>query len=84
MLSDGTTVFVPLGDAIDLAQERARLAKETERLNGLVAGQEKKLGNEQFVARAPAEIVDKEREKLASWRQQAQALEAKLAQLGAA
>ena len=57
-------------------------ARETERLNGLVAGQEKKLGNEQFVARAPAEIVAKEREKLASWRQQAHALAAKLAQLG--
>jgi len=84
VLSDGTTVFVPLGDAIDLGQERARLARETERLNGLVAGQEKKLGNEQFVARAPAEIVAKEREKLTSWRQQARALEAKLAQLGSA
>ncbi len=82
VLSDGTAVFVPLGDAIDLARERERLSSERDRLAGLVAGQERKLSNEQFVARAPADIVTREREKLSSWREQAGVIGEKLARLG--
>lgn len=82
VLTDGTAVFVPLGDAIDLARERERLGSERDRLAGLVASQERKLSNEQFVARAPAEIVTREREKLAAWREQAGAIGEKLARLG--
>lgn len=82
VLSDGTAVFIPLGDAIDLARERERLSSERDRLAGLVAGQERKLSNEQFVSRAPADIVSREREKLSSWREQAGAIGEKLARLG--
>jgi valyl-tRNA synthetase len=83
VLADGTGVFVPLGDLVDLEQERSRLAAEQERLTGLIAGQQRKLANEQFVARAPAEVVGRERDKLASWRTQRDELDAKLARLGA-
>ncbi len=83
VLSDGTGVFVPLGDAIDLERERARLGAELGKLEQLIAGQERKLGNEQFVARAPAEVVAKEREKLATWREQAALLADKRTRLGA-
>ncbi|MBW8838269.1 MAG: valine--tRNA ligase, partial [Gemmatimonadetes bacterium] len=55
VLSDGTAVFVPLGDAIDVGRECGRLGSEVDRLGRLVASQEKKLGNEQFVSRAPAD-----------------------------
>ncbi len=82
VLSDGTAVFVPLGDAIDLARERERLGAERERLTGLVSGQERKLANEQFVARAPADVVTREREKLSAWRDQAHAIGEKLVRLG--
>jgi valyl-tRNA synthetase len=82
VLTNGSTVFVALGDAIDVGQERNRLSQEAERLRGLVAGQNKKLGNEQFVSRAPAEVVTKEREKLQSWSEQVKALEEKLVLLG--
>lgn len=82
VLTDGTAVFVPLGDAIDLARERERLGSERDRLADLVASQERKLSNEQFVARAPVEIVTREREKLAAWREQAGAIGEKLARLG--
>ena len=82
MLEDGTTVIVPLGDLVDLDRECARLGAEAERLDGLVAGQERKLANEQFTARAPAAVVEKEREKLESWRAQAAALREKRAALG--
>ncbi|HEY8105339.1 MAG TPA: valine--tRNA ligase [Gemmatimonadales bacterium] len=82
VLTDGTAVFVPLGDAIDVERECARLGTEIERLLQLVTGQEKKLGNRQFTAKAPAAVVDREREKLASWREQHAVLARKRALLG--
>jgi valyl-tRNA synthetase len=82
VLSDGTAVFVPLGDAIDVARECGRLTTEVDRLGQLVASQEKKLGNQQFVARAPADVVDRERQKLAGWREQREVLVRKRELLG--
>jgi valyl-tRNA synthetase len=82
VLGDGTGVFVPLGDAIDVARECERLGAEIVRLQQLVASQEKKLSNEQFVSRAPADVVGKEREKLATWRDQVTALQEKRGRLG--
>ena len=58
-------VMVPMAGVIDVDKELARLAKELDRLTaeqGRVAG---KLSNDNFVARAPADVVDKERAKLA-------------------
>ncbi|HET7469252.1 MAG TPA: valine--tRNA ligase, partial [Gemmatimonadales bacterium] len=74
VLPDGTAVFVPLGDAIDVGRECSRLGAESDRLAGLVASQEKKLGNQQFVSRAPADVVEREREKLVAWTEQREVL----------
>jgi valyl-tRNA synthetase len=82
VLSDGSAVFVPLGDAIDVGRECGRLSGEVDRLGQLVASQEKKLGNEQFVSRAPADVVDRERQKLAGWREQREVLVRKRELLG--
>jgi len=82
VLPDGTAVFVPLGDAIDVGRECTRLGAESDRLAGLVASQEKKLGNQQFVDRAPADVVAREREKLAAWTEQRQILIRKRELLG--
>jgi valyl-tRNA synthetase len=82
VLPDGTAVFVPLGDAIDVGRECGRIGAESERLAGLVASQEKKLGNQQFVARAPADVVAREREKLAAWTEQREVLMRKRELLG--
>jgi valyl-tRNA synthetase len=82
VLSDGTPVFVPLGDAIDVDRECSRLAAEVVRLDQLVASQEKKLGNDQFVSRAPADVVAREREKLTAWREQRGVLARKRETLG--
>jgi len=82
VLPDGTAVFVPLGDAIDVGRECARLGAEADRLAGLLASQAKKLGNEQFVSRAPAEVVTREREKLAAWTEQRDVLVRKRELLG--
>ena len=64
VLSDGTAVFVPLGDAIDVGPGVRPAGPEVDRLSRLVESQEKKLGNEQFVSRAPTEVVERERQKL--------------------
>jgi valyl-tRNA synthetase len=82
VLPDGTAVFVPLGDAIDVGRECSRLGAESDRLAGLVASQEKKLGNQQFVSRAPADVVEREREKLVAWAEQRQVLIRKRELLG--
>ena len=84
VLSDGTALFVPLGDAIDLERECTRLGGELERLASLITMQEAKLGNERFVSRAPQHVVENERAKLGSWREQAGVLSEKRARLGCA
>ena len=82
VLDDGTVITVPLGELVDLDRECARLGTETNKLDELVAAQERKLGNEQFVARAPAAVIDKEREKLVSWRTQAESFREQRRSLG--
>ena len=56
-------VFVPLTGLIDLEHERERLTREIEQKEKFLTGVQRKLQNEQFVARAPAEVVEKERQK---------------------
>jgi valyl-tRNA synthetase len=82
VLSDGSAVFVPLGEAIDVGRECSRLGGEVERLIRLVESQEKKLGNQQFVSRAPSDVVERERQKLISWREQYEVLVRKRELLG--
>jgi valyl-tRNA synthetase len=82
VLPDGSSVFVPLGDAIDIEKECARLAAELRRLESQLAGVARKLANEQFLSRAPAEVVNRERDKERSWQEQRAALAAKLQALG--
>ena len=60
-------VFVPLEGLIDLDVERARLDKELGRVEGALKGAEKKLGNKKFVDNAPADVVEKAREKKADY-----------------
>jgi len=82
VLADGSEVFVALADAIDVQQECRRLSSELGRLDRQLAGLAGKLTNQNFVARAPAEVVAKEREKERAWRDQRQALADKLRSLG--
>ena len=52
---------------VDAAAERERLTKEVERLSGEIRKCADKLGNESFVARAPAKIVEQERARMAGF-----------------
>jgi valyl-tRNA synthetase len=78
VLSDGAELFLPLEGVIDVDRERARLRAEIERLEGVVVSTDKKLANEAFVSKAPAEVVDREREKAEAAREQAAKLREKL------
>ncbi|MDH3457978.1 MAG: class I tRNA ligase family protein, partial [Gemmatimonadota bacterium] len=82
VLHDGTSVLVPLGDAIDIAQECQRLRAERERLETQLERVAQKLANDQFMSRAPREVVERERDKEHTWREQCETLGTKLAALG--
>ena len=52
------TICLPLAGVVDLDAERARLDKELKKLDGDITRIDKKLGNEQFLAKAPEEVVE--------------------------
>jgi valyl-tRNA synthetase len=60
----GMEVYVDLADLIDVPAEIARKKQEVEKLVGFIAAKEKKLTNASFVERAPADVVQKERDSL--------------------
>jgi valyl-tRNA synthetase len=70
--------------AIDVAAEQARLAKEISRLQGEIGKAEAKLGNDGFVARAPAAVVEQERARLSGFRQSLARLQDQQTRLAAA
>lgn len=74
----GTEFFIPLEGIIDVQAEIARLEKEANHLTGLLKGISAKLNNPEFIARAPSEIVAREREKEQILNEQLQKLKANL------
>jgi len=72
----GEVAALPLVGVIDLAAERARLAKEMAKCDADIARVDAKLGNPNFVARAPEDVVDEEKDK----RDEAHARKAKIAE----
>ncbi|GLK80634.1 valine--tRNA ligase [Methylopila turkensis] len=78
----GCVVAVPLEGVVDIAAEKDRLAKERAKTQGEIKRIDGKLGNESFVARAPEEVVEAEREKRADYVARLGKIEAALRQLG--
>jgi valyl-tRNA synthetase len=75
-------LFVPLEGLVDLDAERTRLDKELKRVEGELAKSTNKLASETFVANAPGPVVEQERQRLADWTAQRDALAAQRARLG--
>jgi valyl-tRNA synthetase len=63
LLVRGEVAAIPLKGVIDLAAEKARLGKELAKADADIARVDAKLGNEKFVANAPEEVIDEQREK---------------------
>lgn len=60
-------LFLPLEGLVDVAAEKARLGQEIDKISKEIAKAEAKLGNEGFIARAPAEVVAQERARQEEW-----------------
>jgi valyl-tRNA synthetase len=75
------TLFVPLEGLVDFAAEKKRLEKELASAQKDIEFFEKKLGNESFVSKAPAEVIAEQREKLAAAKQKRDTVEKSLARL---
>ena len=73
------TVYLPLEDLIDFAQEKERLEKEEARIYKEIARAEGMLGNEKFVSKAPEAKVQEEKKKLEKYRQMLAQVQERLA-----
>jgi valyl-tRNA synthetase len=60
----GMEMYIPLGGLVDLDQEKARMEKRISEINRLVTGINGKLSNENFINRAPENVIEKEKSNL--------------------
>ncbi len=81
IVTGSCTVYIPLAEVLDMEKELERLIKEKEKNIGEIERLEKKLSNEGFVAKAPAAVVEKEKEKLAKYRDVLAGVEAAIAKI---
>jgi valyl-tRNA synthetase len=81
-VAEGITVLVPLEGLVDADKERERVKRELAKVEKDLAVLTKKLGNADFVARAPAEVVAKDTERKAELEAAREKLSAALARLG--
>ena len=69
VVTHDATAYLPLSELMDLAAERERIAKELEKAKNGLRITEGKLANEKFVAHAPENVVNAEREKVAKYQE---------------
>ena len=77
-VANGVEIYLPLKGLIDVEKETARLNKEMATLDKEISRLEKKLGNQGFLAKAPAEVVAGEQEKLKGYQEKQDAVKARL------
>ncbi len=75
IVTDSATIYIPLAEMIDYEKELERLEKEKATTLFEIERLEKKLSNEGFVAKAPAAVIDGEREKLKKYRDKLSGIE---------
>jgi valyl-tRNA synthetase len=80
---DGATIFVSLEGIIDFGQEAARLQKEIGKIDTELSTLNKKLGNEDFLKKAPEAVVNKVKNQHAAYSEKRQALEMHLTRIEA-
>jgi valyl-tRNA synthetase len=77
----GVEIYLPLAGMVDLEAERARLRQELAHLDEGIERSQKLLNNQGFIAKAPAEVIQREQDKLTTLREQADKLRQRLAAL---
>jgi valyl-tRNA synthetase len=80
-LTPAGEAYLPLEGLIDMEAEKTRLTREIEATTKEVAKAEAKLGNASFVDRAPPEVVEQEKARLADWKAKLSQLQEMLAAL---
>jgi valyl-tRNA synthetase len=81
VVSGDVTIYLPLAGMVDLDAERERLKKELDSINQQIEKAEKQLANESFVSRAPAQVVEQQRARLADLTRSRTALQERLGAL---
>jgi valyl-tRNA synthetase len=81
VISGGIEVYLPLAGMIDLEAEKTRLQKELTELEQRISASQAKLNNQGFVHKAPAEVVQRERDRLADLELQAAKIQQQLQDL---
>jgi len=81
LATSGVTVYVPLAGLVDLDAERIRIQKEIDNLSKQIDRSETLLANQGFVAKAPPEVLERERNKVEELRGRRQQLSERLAGL---
>lgn len=81
IVTENCEIFIPLADMVDIAAEKERLSKELANAENEIKRAEGKLGNAEFVGKAPEKVVNAEKEKLAKYQALAEKLKASIAAL---
>lgn len=71
-------IYLPIDGLVDIQAEITRLEAEAKKLAGEVKRAQGKLGNEKFVAKAPAHLIEEERTKLSDYTQRLETVNARL------
>ena len=82
IITDSAVAYIPLADMIDFEAERKRLTTELEKNANEIKRVEAKLAGEGFISKAPAAVIEGERQKLEKYREVRRGLEEALAKLG--
>ena len=81
IVCQGCKIWIPMGDLVDLEAEKARLEKELANVEKQLAGVQAKLGNESFVSKAPANVIEGARQNARALTEKRDALQESLERL---
>jgi valyl-tRNA synthetase len=82
LVADGAQVLIPLAGILDPEVERARLTRRIGEIDAALAKSEAKLTGEGFLAKAPPDVVEKERQRVAALSDEAAGIAAQIEELG--
>jgi valyl-tRNA synthetase len=79
--ASGGKLYIPIAGLFDVEAEKARLAKELQKIEGEIAKVQQKLANPSFAEKVPAQVLQEHRQRLADWQSKREQLQSALAGL---